>query len=44
MDVILGARRKPPSADVWTELRDWLATHEVEVPKELPKGQENGRR
>ena len=28
--------RKPLSADVWTELRDWLEAHDVEAPEGLP--------
>jgi len=36
MDAVLGTRQRPLLADVWTELRDWLEAHEVEVPEALP--------
>ncbi|MEM6481985.1 MAG: hypothetical protein AAF681_09080 [Pseudomonadota bacterium] len=36
MDVVLGARQIPRSADMWTELRDWLEAHEVKAPEGLP--------
>lgn len=32
MDVVLGARQSPLSADIWTELRDCLEEHEVKAP------------
>ncbi|MEM9910682.1 MAG: hypothetical protein AAF922_07835 [Pseudomonadota bacterium] len=35
MDFVLGARQRPLTADVWTELRDWLTTHSIEVPEGL---------
>jgi hypothetical protein len=31
------------SAEVWTDLRDWLIKHQVEPPAELPEDRERGR-
>lgn len=37
LDAVLGTRTRPLSADVWTELREWLERHRIEPPEELPR-------
>ena len=37
LEALLGTRNRPLAADVWTELRDWLISHEAEPPGNLPE-------
>ena len=33
--------RSPCAADIWTEVREWLITHEAEAPAKLPVDRES---